>query len=450
MSNVIYPTTNLHATEELVIERGEGVYVYDSNGKQYLEGLAGLWCTSLGYGNRELMDAASEQMGQLAYYHAFGGKTHPTVMALADKLHDMVPVKDAKVFFGNSGSDANDTLLKLVRYHSNASGNPQKRKIITRDRAYHGVTVASGALTSLPANLTHFDPPTEALGILRTDHPHYYKGRQPGETELEFVERITGNLERLILQEGPDTIAAFLAEPITGASGVIVPPAGYYERVQAILARYDILFWADEVICGFGRTGHDFGCTTMGIETPAMMTLAKQLSSAYVPISASVISGDMYRAIADQSADVGVFGHGYTYSGHPLGCAVALKTLEIYERDRVFEHAAAVGAYFQRKLRTLAGHPLVGEVRGRGLLAAVELVSDKTSGTAFPASVATHLQGACANAGLIGRAVAGTAFALCPPLIITESQVDELMEKLTAGLNDTLVHVKREGLSLAA
>jgi 4-aminobutyrate--pyruvate transaminase len=312
------------------------------------------------------------------------------------------------------------------------------------------VTVASGALTSLPANLTHFDPPIDALGILRTDHPHYYKGRLPGETELEFVERITANLERLILQEGPDSIAAFLAEPITGASGVIVPPAGYYERVQAILARYDIPFWADEVICGFGRTGHDFGCTTMGIEAPAMMTLAKQLSSAYVPISAAVISGDMYQAIADQSADVGVFGHGYTYSGHPLGCAVALKTLEIYERDRIFEHAAALGTYFQRKLRTLTDHPLVGEVRGRGLLAAVELVSDKTSGSAFPASVAAYLQGACANAGLIGRAVAGTAFALCPPLIITESQVDELMEKLTAGLNDTLVYIRREGLSLAA
>ena len=450
MTNVIYPTTNLRATEELIIERGEGVYVYDSSGKQYLEGLAGLWCTSLGYGNRELIDAANQQMGQLAYYHAFGGKTHPTVMALADKLHDMVPVKDARIFFGNSGSDANDTHIKLLRYYANATGNTQKRKIITRERAYHGVTVASGALTSLPANLTHFDPPIDALGILRTDHPHYYKGRLPGESEAAFVDRIVGNLEQLILREGPETIAAFLAEPITGASGVIVPPDGYYAKVQALLNRHDILFWADEVICGFGRTGNDFGCTTMGIESPAMMTLAKQLSSAYVPISASVIRGDIYEALVEPSAGVGVFGHGYTYSGHPLGCAVALKTLEIYERDRIFEHAARVGDYFQRKLRTLTDHPIVGEVRGQGLLAAIELVSDKEQATAFPGTVAAKLQDACAEAGLIGRAVAGTAFALCPPLIITEAQVDELLEKVTAGLNETLAYVDRQGLYAAA
>lgn len=450
MTNVIYPTTNFKATEELIIERGEGVYVYDNKGKQYLEGLAGLWCTSLGYGNRELMEAANSQMGQLAYYHAFGGKTHPTVMALADKLHEMVPVKDAKIFFGNSGSDANDTLIKILRYYANATGNTQKRKIITRERAYHGVTVASGALTSLPANLTHFDPPTDALGILRTDHPHYYKGRHPGESEEDFVKRIVSNLEALILREGPETIAAFIAEPVTGASGVIVPPPGYYECVQALLTKYDILFWADEVICGFGRTGSDFGCKTMGIKSPAMMTLAKQLSSAYVPISASVVRGDIYDALVKPAADVGVFGHGYTYSGHPLGCAVALKTLEIYERDNIFGHAAKVGDYFQQKLQELAKHPIVGEVRGKGLLAAVELVSDKEKGTAFPATVAGKLQSACADAGLIGRAVAGTAFALCPPLIITEAQVDELVEKLATGLDETLAQVQREGLQVAA
>jgi len=450
MTNVIYPTTNLSAPEQLVIERGDGVYVYDQQGRRYLEGLAGLWCTSLGYGNRELIEAATEQMGQLSYYHAFGGKTHPKMMALADKLHELVPVENAKVFFGASGSDANDTLIKLIRYWSNATGNPAKRKIITRERGYHGVTLASGALTSLPANLTHFDAPVEALGILRTDHPHYYKGRHGGETEGEFVDRIVGNLEDLILAEGPDTIAAFLAEPITGASGVIVPPDGYYERVQAVLAKYGILFWADEVICGFGRTGSDFGCTTMGIDEPAMMTLAKQLSSAYVPISAAVIRGDLYDAIVPAANEVGVFGHGYTYSGHPLGCAVALKTLEIYERDNLFAHAARVGTYLQDRLAVFRDHPLVGEVRGRGLIAALELVSDKTTGAAYPASVATTLQNACADAGLIGRPVAGTAFALCPPLIITEAQIDELVEKLGIGLDATLEHVDREGLRSAA
>jgi 4-aminobutyrate--pyruvate transaminase len=267
-SAVIYPTTNLKATEQLIIERGEGVYVYDNQGKQYLEGLAGLWCTSLGYGNREMIDTISEQLSQLSYTHMFGGKTHQPGIDLANKLAEMVPVKDARVFFGNSGSDANDTHLKLLRYHFNAIGKPEKRKIITRERAYHGVTVAAGALTSLPANLAHFDAPLEALGILRTDHPHYYRGAQGDETEAQFVERITGNLEQLIIEQGPETIAAFIAEPVTGASGVIVPPAGYYEKVQAILEKYDILFWADEVITGFGRTGNLFGCETMNIREP--------------------------------------------------------------------------------------------------------------------------------------------------------------------------------------
>jgi adenosylmethionine-8-amino-7-oxononanoate aminotransferase len=450
MTNVIYPTTNFKATEQIVIERGEGIYVYDNQGKQYLEGLAGLWCTSLGYGNEELIEAATAQMRQLSYYHSFGGKTHPTMMALADKIRDMVPVENAKIFFGNSGSDANDTFIKILRYYSNAIGKPQKRKIITRERGYHGVTVASGALTSLPANLTHFDAPVEALGILRTEHPHYYKGRHPGESETAFVERIVASLETLILAEGPETIAAFLAEPITGASGVIVPPAGYYEKVQALLNKYDILFWADEVICGFGRTGNDFGCTTMNIEKPALMTLAKQLSSAYVPISASVVRGDIYEALVEPVSEVGVFGHGYTYSGHPLGCAVALKTLEIYERDNIFDKAARTGDYLQQKLAPLAEHPLVGEVRGRGLIAALELVSNKATGEGFPPSVAAYLTQACADAGLIGRPVAGTAFALCPPLIITETQIDELVEKLSIGLAATLDHVQREGLTRAA
>lgn len=450
MTNVIYPTTNFKATEQLVIERGEGIYVYDDHGKQYLEGVAGLWCTSLGYGNQELIDAATAQLGQLSFYHSFGGKTHPMVMALADKIRGMVPVDNAKIFFGNSGSDANDTFIKILRYYSNAIGKPEKRKIITRERGYHGVTVAAGALTSLPANLTHFDAPVEALGILRTDHPHYYKGRHAGETETAFVDRIVGNLEKLILAEGPETIAAFLAEPITGASGVIVPPAGYYEKVQALLNQHDILFWADEVICGFGRTGNDFGCTTMNIEKPALMTLAKQLSSAYVPISASVLRGDIYEALVEPVSEVGVFGHGYTYSGHPLGCAVALKTLEIYTRDKIFEKAARTGTYMQEKLAPLADHPLVGEVRGRGLIAALELVSNKTTGAALPASVTAFLASACADAGLIGRPVAGTAFALCPPLIITEAQIDELVAKLAIGLDATLDHVQREGLLQAA
>ena len=437
MSAVIYPSTNFKATEQLVIDRGEGVYVYDKQGKQYLEGMAGLWCTGLGYGNRELIDAISGQLSRMSFTHMFGGKTHQPGIDLANQLAAMVPVKDAKVFFGNSGSDANDTHIKLLRYYFNAIGRPGKRKIITRERAYHGVTVAAGSLTSLPANLAHFDSPLDALGILRTDHPHYYRGARTGETEAEFVARITANLEALIEREGADTIAAFIAEPITGASGVIVPPAGYYERVQAILAQHDILFWADEVITGFGRTGKLFGCETMNIRQPDQMTFAKQLSSAYYPISAAVIRGDMYEAMVEPSAEVGVFGHGYTYSGHPVACAAALKTLEIYQRDNIYAHAVEMGSYLQSRLAQLRAHERVGEVRGAGLIAAVELVNDRAAKT--PAvDLARRVTQLCQDNGLIVRNVAGCALAVCPPLIITRVQVDEIVDKLTTSLNQAL------------
>ncbi len=447
MSTIIYPTTNLKAIETLTIERGDGAYVYDSNGKQYLEALAGLWCTSLGYNNRELIDTVSAQMGKLSYSHMFGGKTHQVGMDLADKLSAMVPVENAKVFFGNSGSDANDTHVKMLRYYFNAIGKPQKYKIISRERSYHGVTVAAASLTGLPPNHTNFDLPFDALGVLRTDAPHYYRNALPGESEAQFVERITNNLEQLILKEGADTIAAFIAEPITGASGVIVPPAGYYAKVQAILNKYDILFWADEVITGFGRTGNDFGCTTMGIEQPAMMTLAKQLSSAYMPISASVIRGDMYEAMIEPSAKVGVFGHGYTYSGHPVACAVALKTLEIYQRDNIFGRAAEIGGYMQKRLREFLDHPLVGEVRGEGMIAAVEMVANKQTGQAFEGgAIGAYAQQACQNHGMITRAVAGSSLAFCPPLIVTEAQIDEMIEKFAKALDDTLEYVTQQGL----
>jgi len=447
MSQIIYPTTNFKQTETLTIARGDGAYVYDSEGKQYLEGLAGLWCTSLGYNNRELIEATTEQMSKLSYSHMFGGKTHQVGIDLAEKLSAMVPVENAKIFFGNSGSDANDTHIKMLRYYFNAIGKPQKYKIISRERSYHGVTVASAALTGLPPNHTHFDLPFDALGVLRTDAPHYYRSGLSNETETEFVDRIVNNLEQLILREGADTIAAFIVEPITGASGVIVPPEGYYQKVQAVLNKYDILFWADEVITAFGRTGNDFGCTTVGIQKPDMMTLAKQLSSAYMPISASVIRGDMYQAMIEPSNKVGVFGHGYTYSGHPVACAVSLKTLEIYQRDNMFAHAAKTGAYMQKRLAEFKNHPLVGEVRGKGMIAAIELVANKQSGLAFTNGlVGNFAMQACQNNGLICRAVAGSSLAFCPPLIVTEVQIDEMIEKIAISLTQTLDFVSREGL----
>ena len=293
------------------------------------------------------------------------------------------------------------------------------------------------------------DAPLDALGILRTDHPHYYHGRQGNETESEFVDRIINNLEQQILAEGPETIMAFIAEPITGASGVIVPPAGYYDKLLPLLRKHDILFWSDEVICGFGRTGNDFGVTTFNIEKPDLMTFAKQLSSAYFPISASVIRGDMYEAMIEQSAEVGVFGHGYTYSGHPVGCAVASKTLEIYQRDNLFDRAAKVGNYLQEQLARFEQHDLVGEVRGRGLIAAIEITADKASRSSLPAAVAGYLAQACQDHGVIVRPVAGNSIAMCPPLVITEAQIDELLEGVSKGLDQTLEHVRKEGLLAA-
>ncbi|MFM1896226.1 MAG: hypothetical protein RLZZ385_1300 [Pseudomonadota bacterium] len=446
MTSILYPTTNLSRIEQLNIVRGEGVYLYDDQGRQYLEGMAGLWCSSLGYGNAELIDAITRQLHTLSYSHMFGGRTHQVGMDLAARLGAMVPIDDARIFFANSGSEANDSLIKILHYYFNVTGQPQKKKIIALERSYHGVTLASAALTGLPSSHAHFDIPLAALGILRAESPHYYRGRQPGESEAEFTARLLRNLEQLILKEGPETIAAYIAEPVSGASGVVVPPEGYFSEVQQLLQKYDILFWADEVICGFGRTGNDFGSTTMGI-TPRLMTLAKQLSAAYIPISAAIIPGPLYEAMVEPSAQAGVFGHGFTYSGHPVACAAALKTLEIYERDRLFDHAAAMGRLLHQRLQGFQDHPLVGEIRGKGLIAAVELVSDKAAGTAFKdGRVGAFAQKACLENGLSLRAVAGNSMAFCPPLIITPSEIDEMIGKFTRALDRTLDYVSKENL----
>lgn len=447
MTNIVYPTTNFNAIEQLTIDRGEGIYVYDTQGKQYIEGMAGLWCTGLGYGNQELVDTAAEAMKKISFTHLFGGKTHQVGIDLADKLSDMLPMDNARIFFGNSGSDANDSQIKMLRYYFDAIGKPEKRKIISRERSYHGVTIAAAALTGLPVNQNHFDLPVEALGILRTDAPHYYRGKQGNETEDQFVDRIVGNLEDLIAREGADTIATFIAEPITGASGVIVPPRGYYEKVQAVLKKNDIFFWSDEVINGFGRTGQAFGSQTMGIEKPDQMSLAKQISSAYLPISAAAIRGDIHEATMEQCAAAGVFGHGYTYSGHPTAAAVALKTLEIYERDKVFEFAAARGEHMQAKLAAFKGHPMVGEVRGTGLIAGVEVVANKETGQVFAAgAVGGKIIELCQENGLILRAVAGSTIAFCPPMIITDEQIDSMIEKFSEALDKAYIWAMAQGL----
>jgi 4-aminobutyrate--pyruvate transaminase len=328
-------------------------------------------------------------------------------------------------------------------YYFNAIGKPEKKKIISRMRGYHGVTVAAGSLTGLPPFHKHFDLPI--AGILHTDCPHYYRGAQDGESEAEFVARIVGNLELLILDEGPETIAAFIAEPVMGAGGVVVPPDGYFEAVQKVLAKHDIFFIDDEVICGFGRTGNDFGATTFGI-TPTTMSMAKAISSAYLPLSAVVIPEFMYEPFIEQSGEVGTFGHGFTYSGHPVCAAVALRNLELMEERQTFAHAAAMGEIFQARLRDFADHPLVGEARGVGLLGAIELVADKPSRQAFDPkqAVGAYCMGRCEANGLLVRSL-GDSLAFCPPLIIDEAQVDEIFDKFGTALNETETWLKASG-----
>ena len=447
MTSMIYPTTNPAMSETMVVARAEGPYIYDKQGKRYLEGMAGLWCTALGYGNEEIIEAAQRQMRELSFSHMFGGKTHSSAIELADKLAAMVPMQDGRVFLGNSGSDANDTLLKLIRYHAEASGQPNRIKVIAREQGYHGVTLASAALTAIPTNHAHFQLPFEALGVLRTGSANYYRGASEGESEAEFVTRRAQELEALILAEGPETIAAMIAEPVSGAGGVIVPPEGYFEAIQAVLDRYGIWLWDDEVICGFGRLGTDFGANKMSMR-PQMMTLAKALSSAYVPVSAAIVQGDIADCINASATEVGVFGHGYTYSGHPLGCAVASKVIDIYVRDKIFDHAATVGDYLQARLREFADHPLVGEVSGVGMIGAVELVADKESKKPFDGmKVGQFCAKAAEDNGLVIRPLGGNRVAVCPPLIIETTHVDELIEKFNAALNLTLDWVTAEKLA---
>lgn len=443
LAHMLHPTTNLKQLQNTgpkVHARAKGVYLWDNQGKQYLEGMAGLWCTALGYGEEELVDAAANQMRTLSYSQLFGGKTNEPSVLLAEKLKAMAPFDAGRVFFGLSGSDANDTQLKLMWYYHNAIGKPERKKIISRMRGYHGVTVASGSLTGLPYFHSHFDLPI--AGVIHTDAPHFYRGAEAGESEAQYVRRLVENLEAMIVREGPETIAAMIAEPVMGAGGVIVPPAGYFEAVQAVLSKYGILLIDDEVICGFGRTGKPFGAQTFGMK-PTTMSVAKALSSAYLPISAVLIPEFMYEPMVELSGSMGTFAHGFTYSGHPVCAAVALRTLGIFEERKIFEHAARVAVPFQQRLGALAEHPLVGEARGVGLIGAVELVADKASRKAFPGKqgVGAYCAARAEANGLIVRNL-GDSIAFCPPLIITDVQVDELFSKFDKALNETWAWVR--------
>ena len=448
LETLVHPYTNLAALREtgpLIIERGQGVFVYDSEGKAYIEGMAGLWCTALGYGNEELVEAAATQMRKLSFSHLFGAKSHDPAIELAERLKEIAPVPASKIFFCSSGSEANDSQVKLVWYMNNALGRPRKKKIISRRKAYHGVTIAAASLTGLANNQLDFDLPI--AGILHAECPHYYRFAHAGETEEEFARRLADELEELIRREDPETVAAFIAEPVMGAGGVIVPPKTYFQEVMEVCRAYDVYMISDEVICGFGRLGTMFGCTALGFE-PHSITVAKALTSAYVPMAALTVPEPMYQAMLDESRKIGTFGHGFTYSGHPVAAAVALKALDIYARERIAEQTARKAPHFQARLAALGKHPLVGEARGLGLVGAVELVADKRSKRSFEAKagVGPHAARCAEQEGLIVRSLAGDSVSICPPLIIAPAEIDELFDRLGRALDRTLDWVKRERL----
>lgn len=421
------------ANDPVIWERGEGVYVHDSDGRRYLEGMAGLWCTALGYGEPELVEAARKQMETFCYGPLFAGKANEPSIRLAAKLAEWVPIEGARFLFGCSGSDANDAQIKLVRYYFNAIGKPGKKKILSRWNGYHGVTLATAALTGLPAFHKHFDLPGD--DVIHLSAPYHYRNAEPGESEDAFSDRLAEELKTVIAREGADNIAAMIAEPLMGAGGVIPPPRGYFDKIQPILSENEILLIDDEVVCGFGRTGNDFGCQTWDIQ-PATMTMAKALSSAYQPISAVAVPPFMYEAIAEASGEIGLFAHGLTYAGHPVAAAVALRNLELMEERGVMTHAAKMGERLQKGLECVREHPLVGNVRGKSLIAGVELVADRDTHERFAPDkkIAFKAAAACLEEGLIVRALPGDTIAICPPLIIDEGQVDELVEKLVRGL----------------
>lgn len=448
ITTTLHPYTDARAHEKqgpIVIERGKGIYVYDDAGKEYIEGLAGLWSVAVGFDEPRLVEAAAAQMAKLPYYHTFSHKSQEPSIRLAEKLVEMTPEQLTRVFFTSSGSEANDTMIKMVWFMNNALGRPRKKKFLARTKAYHGITVASGSLTGLPNNHRDFDLP--AIAVRHLTCPHFYRFAIEGETEVVFTARLIAEAEAVIIEEGPETIAAFIGEPLMAAGGVMPPPVGYWQGIEALCRKYDILLVADEVINGFGRLGSSFGAVHYGF-TPDIMIVSKQLTSSYMPLAAVLFSEAVYNAIADNTAKLGTFGHGFTASGHPVATAVGLENLKIIEERDLVGNAARVGAVLQGRLAVLSNHTLVGEVRGAGLIAGIEMVADKATRRSFAAGrkVGAFAFAAGHENGLIVRAI-GDTLALCPPMIITEAEVHEMVRRLEKTLDQTAAWVKAEDLN---
>jgi 4-aminobutyrate--pyruvate transaminase len=437
IASVVHMQTNLRRHQEegpLIMTRGSGCRVYDDTGRGYIDSVAGLWCAALGFASERLAKVAYAQMRELGYYHIYRHRSNEPVIALAEKLLQIAPVRMARVLFQCSGSEANETAIKLAWYYWDAVGQPQRIRIIARHMAYHGNTCAAVSLSGKPDMHVGFGLPLAPFR--HTEFPHYYRRHEPGETEEQFSARMAEALDTLIQTEGPDTIAAFFAEPVMGAGGAIVPPGGYFEKIQAVLRKYDILLVADEVICGFARTGEMWGSQTYGLR-PDMITSAKALSAAMQPISAVLVNDRIHEAMLLQSDRHGNFAHGFTYAGHPVAAAVALEVQRIYEEIDIVGRARRLGPLLQSTLGRLADHPLVGDVRGTGLILGIELMRDGSRRIPFDRAldVGNRVGAAARKHGLIVRVV-GDRLVFAPPLVIEEDDIKEIGARLARALDD--------------
>lgn len=441
---VFHASTHLkqYAAGELsgrIISSGSGIRITDSEGIELIDGFAGLYCVNIGYGRTEMAEAIYEQAKQLAYYHTYVGHTNEALVTLSDRIIKMAPAGMSKVYYGMSGSDANETQLKLVWYYNNARGLPEKKKIISRDRGYHGSSIASGSMTGLPLFHAHFDLPLER--VKHTMAPYYYRRDDDSMSELEFSRYCADQLERMILAEGPDTVAAMIAEPVLGTGGIVPPPEGYWQAIRQVLDKYDVLLIADEVVCGFGRLGSDFGSIHYDMK-PDLITVAKGLTSAYQPLSGVIVGERVWSVLEDGTDQWGAIGHGYTYSGHPMGAAAANCNLDIIEREGLVQNAAEVGAYLQQRMaETFRDHPLVGDTRGVGLLHALEFSSDKLRRSHFDANlkVGPQIAAACLDQGLIARAMPhGDILGFAPPLIANHHDIDTIVDKAHQAVNQVM------------
>ncbi|MET4221998.1 L-2,4-diaminobutyrate transaminase [Bradyrhizobium sp. LB14.3] len=455
-STVLHPFTHLKdfaagkLGEPTIVETGKGIRIQDARGNQLIDAFAGMYCVNVGYGRTEVADAISRQAYRLAYYHSYAGHTTDELAMLSDRLVKMAPGKMSKVFYGMSGSDANETQAKLVWYYNNLRGKPNKKRIISRERGYHGCSVVSGSMTGMSFYHDYMDLPLPHS--VRTGVPHHYWGGDPGETEREFSTRRALELDELIESLGADNVGAFIAEPVLGTGGITPPPEGYWKAIQAVLKKHDVLLIADEVITGFGRTGSMFGSEHYGIE-PDLITVAKGLTSGYFPLSAAIIGKKVYEVMEAGADKVGVFSHGYTYSGHPIGAATANAVLDIVEKDNLAENAKNVGAYFQAQLQEkFAQLPIVGEVRGVGMMGAIEFVSDRGKKKRFDPSlqVGALVSKAARDRGLIARPMPhGDILGFAPPLVTTKAEIDEIISITVSAVGAVMDGLVRGGVKIS-